>query len=214
VLDLILHSSGIFAYLTVFALLLAGALGLPVPEDLALIAAGVLIHLDQAHYLIMGAVCYIGIIIGDTIIYRIGYMTGPTLFRKRWFRRLVTSSRLHSIRSGLERRTFSTIFVARHLFYLRTASFLICGAVRLDFKRFLVCDLIAALITTPLMLFLGCLFGEHVNEILEWIERTKIVLAVGGVVVAVVLVTRWRRRRKMSGESIESNSDADIDEEA
>lgn len=194
-LDVILHSSGIFAYLVVFALLIAGALGLPVPEDLALIAAGVLVHLGQAHYLLMGVVCYIGIIVGDVIIYRIGYMAGPTLFRKRWFRRLLTASKLQKIRAGLERRTFVTIFVARHLFYLRTASFLVCGAVRLDFKKFLLCDLAAALITTPLMLFLGCLFGEHVDEILDWMEKTKIALVIGGLVVASALIYRWYKNR-------------------
>lgn len=201
-LDFILTTNGWVAYITVFCLLLAGAFGLPMPEDLALIGAGVLIHFGRAHYLIMGIVCYVGIIVGDVIIYRVGYAAGPTLFRKRWFRRLVTASRIQSIRGGLERRTFSSIFIARHLFYLRTASFLICGAVRINFTKFLICDLIAALITAPLMLFVGYLFGEHVGLILSWLEQIKFVLLVGGVVVGAVLLYRWYRRRKL-GEELE-----------
>lgn len=199
-LDFILTTNGWVAYVTVFCLLLAGAFGLPVPEDLALIGAGVLIHFGRAHYLMMGVICYVGIIVGDVIIYRVGYAAGPTLFRKRWFRRLVTASRIQSIRGGLEKRTFSSIFIARHLFYLRTASFLICGAVRINFTKFLICDLIAALITAPLMLFVGYLFGEHVGVILKWLEQLKVALLLGGIVVGGLLAHRWYTKRNMPDE--------------
>lgn len=199
-LDFILTTNGWIAYVTVFGLLLAGAFGLPVPEDLALIGAGVLIHFGRAHYLIMGLVCYVGIIVGDVIIYRVGYAAGPTLFRKRWFRRLVTASRIQSIRGGLERRTFSSIFIARHLFYLRTVSFLICGAVRINFTKFLICDLIAALITAPLMLFIGYLFGEHVGAVLAWLNQIKTILLLGGGIVVAFLAYRWYKRKNLPEE--------------
>jgi membrane protein DedA with SNARE-associated domain len=39
--DLILAANGLFAYLLVFAALMAGSIGIPAPEDLTLIAAGV-----------------------------------------------------------------------------------------------------------------------------------------------------------------------------
>jgi membrane protein DedA with SNARE-associated domain len=206
VLDFILTTNGWVAYITVFGLLLAGAFGLPVPEDLALIGAGVLIHFGRAHYLIMGVICYVGIIVGDVIIYRLGYAAGPTLFRKRWFRRLVTASRIQSIRAGLEKRTFSSIFIARHLFYLRTASFLICGAVRINFTKFLICDLIAALITAPLMLFIGYLFGEHVGVILEWLNQIKVTLLVFGIFAGVYLTYRWYKGRNIPDELEDENT--------
>ncbi len=205
-LDFILTTNGWVAYITVFGLLLAGAFGLPVPEDLALIGAGVLIHFGRAHYLIMGVICYVGIIVGDVIIYRLGYAAGPTLFRKRWFRRLVTASRIQSIRAGLEKRTFSSIFIARHLFYLRTASFLICGAVRINFTKFLICDLIAALITAPLMLFIGYLFGEHVGVILEWLNQIKVTLLVFGIFAGVYLTYRWYKGRNIPDELEDENT--------
>lgn len=187
VLDFILDTNGFGAYSLVFAFLLGGAFGLPIPEDLALIAAGILIHLGKAEAPIMALVCYIGIICGDMIIYRIGYLAGPTLFRQRWFRRLVKSSRVQWIRSNLERRAFLTIFIARHLFYLRTGTFLVCGAVRLSFVRFCVCDLLSALITTYLMLSVGYFFALHQEQLFSWMSQVKTGLVAIGIVGAVLI---------------------------
>ncbi len=198
-LDYILHSQGIGAYLVVFTLLLAGAFGLPMPEDIALIGAGILVHLQRADALYMALVCYTGIVLGDVVIYRIGYVAGPTLFRKRWFRKYVTSTRLDWIRSNLERRTFATIVVARHLFYLRTATFLVCGAVRIQFPRFLVADLVAALITAPLMLTIGYFSAEHSDQVWVWVKQVKTFLVIAGLLLLVVVGYRFRWRKE-SGE--------------
>jgi membrane protein DedA with SNARE-associated domain len=122
----------------------------------------------------------------------------------------MTSSKLQGLRANLERKTFLTIFVARHLFYLRTITFLVCGAVRVSFTRFLVADAIAALITTPLMLGIGYLFGQHYDQIVEIIKQVKVLLVVGGVGVAVYLYFRFRQKVESHAEEAE---DEEFDEE-
>jgi len=156
-------------------------------------------------------VCYLGIIAGDLIIYRVGWITGPRLFRKRWFKRFLTSTRLQTLRSNLEKRTFLTIVIARHLFYLRTATFLVCGAVRVSFSRFLIADAIAALITTPVMLGLGYLFGEHYDHLMAWMREIKIALVVLGLATALYLY--WRFKRNAESESDVENPDEEDDDE-
>jgi len=204
-LDFILNSQGVGAYLVVFVLLLAGAFGLPMPEDIALIGAGFLVHFQRADALVMALVCYVGIVLGDVVIYRIGYIAGPTLFRKRWFRKYVTSARLEWIRSDLERRTFVTIFAARHLFYLRTATFLVCGAVRIQFPRFLVSDLIAASITTPLMLFIGYLFAEHSDQLWVWVKQVKTFLLLFGLLLLAAVGYRFRWRKESEEQDLDES---------
>jgi membrane protein DedA with SNARE-associated domain len=204
-LDYILNSQGVGAYIIVFVLLLAGAFGLPMPEDIALIGAGFLVHFQRADALVMALVCYVGIVLGDVVIYRIGYIAGPTLFRKRWFRKYVTSTRLEWIRSNLERRTFVTIFVARHLFYLRTATFLVCGAVRIQFPRFLVSDLVAALITTPLMLFIGYLFAEHSDQLWVWVKQVKTFLLLFGLLLLAAVGYRFRWRKESDEQDVDES---------
>ncbi len=194
-LDVVLNTHGLVAYLAVLACLMAGALGLPVPEDLALITAGVLVHLEKAEFWLMLSVCYVGIISGDLIIFRIGWLAGPTLFRQRWVKRFMNSKKLHSIRVGLEKKTFLTIVIARHLFYLRTATFLVCGSVRMSFVRFLVADAVAALITAPLMVSIGYIGAQNYDLMLQYVKQAKIVLLIGGIITFAIVGTYiWRRR--------------------
>jgi membrane protein DedA with SNARE-associated domain len=191
--DLILGSHGLFAYLLVLIALLAGSVGIPAPEDLTLIAAGVLCSLAQVNTWIMAITCYLGLIIGDLIIYRIGWMTGPTLFRKKWFRRHISTKRLQTMRTNLHKRTMLTILVARHLFYIRTATFLMCGAVRISFTRFIIMDAIAALITTPLMMGIGFAFAHNYEMVIKWVRDLKFILIALGVIAAFFIIRHYRR---------------------
>jgi membrane protein DedA with SNARE-associated domain len=192
--DLILGAHGYFAYFIVLVALLAGSVGIPAPEDLTLIAAGVLCSLAQVNTWLMVLTCYLGLIIGDLIIYRIGWMAGPTLFRKKWFRRHISTKRLQIMRTNLHKRTMLTILIARHLFYIRTATFLMCGAVRISFVRFLVMDMIAALITTPLMMGIGYAFANNYQVILQWVRDLKFFLVALGLLAALFIIRRYRRQ--------------------
>jgi membrane protein DedA with SNARE-associated domain len=193
--DAILAAHGFLAYFLVFAALMAGSVGIPAPEDLTLIAAGVLCSLAQVNTWIMALTCYVGLILGDLIIYRIGWMTGPKLFRKKWFRRHISTKRLHVMRTNLHKRTMMTILIARHLFYIRTATFLMCGAVRISFARFVIMDAIAALITTPLMMGIGYIFAHNYDAILKYLRDVKFFLLAIGIVVGFFFLRRYRRSR-------------------
>lgn len=192
--DLILSSHGLAAYLVVFGVLVASSLGLPVPEDLTLIVAGIISNHEQVNLWLMAAICYLGILAGDLLIYRVGWLAGPALFRKKWFRRHLTTKRLHLIRENLHKRTILTIMVARHLFYIRTATFLMCGAVRLPFARFFLIDACAALITVPIMMGLGFLFAHNYEVIMAYMRQIKIALAVVGVIFLAYVIIRYRRK--------------------
>jgi membrane protein DedA with SNARE-associated domain len=202
--DFLLSSHGLFAYLLIFGILLASSLGAPIPEDLTLIVAGIMSSHETVHTWLMALTCYLGILAGDLIIYRIGWLAGPTLFRKQWFRKHLTTRRLQLIRENLDRRTVLTILVARHLFYIRTATFLMCGAVRLPFTRFFIIDACAALITVPIMMGLGYLFANNYTVILGYMSQIKVFLVVLGLVVGAVIVWRYKRTKAHTQESDDS----------
>ena len=90
--DFFLSQKGLNIYLILFLSLLAGAFGLPIPEDIPLIAAGVLIHEKETMLLPTFIICYIGIILGDVIIYSVGRFFGPSLYRKKWFKKFMKYS--------------------------------------------------------------------------------------------------------------------------
>lgn len=198
----------IWPYVKILALLLGGCFGLPIPEDIALVWAGILVH-DEANIFVMAIVCYFGILLGDILIFRAGRLAGPSLLKKRWIRSRIGSEKLQTLRAKLDSRAFVTVLIARHLFYLRTATFLVCGAVRMRFWRFLVADAIAALLTVPLMMGLGYLFAEHQDVLFTALGKVKLIL-VGFGIAALLLIVLYRIKKRKS-EALET-SDEEVDE--
>ena len=190
-------------YCGLFALLLTGALGFP-PEDVTLLLGGVVVHHGRGDLLYIFLICYFGTIIGDLFIYLVGRRYGAALFNKSWLRSRVPPSRLRWVRRGLDKRAFPTIFVARHLFYLRTLTFLTCGVVKMRFMRFLFADAVSALVSVPLMLAIGYQASDNYQAVLAYIGRAKILslflvfLAIAGIV---WLIFRSRIDREESEES-------------
>jgi len=156
------------------------------PEDIPLILGGVIANQGVVHLDTVFLVCYAGILIGDLIIYFIGRRYGPRLFAKPKMQQRFTPERVARLKRRLEKRGFVAIFIARHLPYLRTITFLACGAVKMPLRRFFVADAAAALVSAPLMLALGFIFSEHYSALVAFINKFKIVsvgLAVGMVIV-------------------------------
>lgn len=195
----LLGQDGLFLYVALLLMLLGGAIGLPIPEDLPLILAGVLAHAGRVNLELVALVCYVGVVVGDVMIFSIGRWLGPSLFQKRWFRSRFPPSKIRRLRVNLERRSLLMILIARHLFYLRTATFLTCGAVRMSPYRFIASDALAALLSLPLMIGIGYFAAEHVNALLEGVHNTKHIFALLGLMVVVVLV--YRRLRRVEEEA-------------
>jgi len=207
-----LMQNGILLYSVLFLMLLGGAIGLPIPEDLPLILGGVVVHTGQAKIELVLLICYVGVVLGDLLIFFVGRWFGPSLFQKSWFKRRFTPSKVRKVRFNLERRSLLMILVARHLFYLRTATFLTCGAVRMSPYRFIVADMFAALISVPLMVGLGYLAAQHIDVVLATVSRTKYVVLV---VSALLLIGYfWYSRRRKSCDKESTEADAPVTEEA
>lgn len=196
-------------YSALFLFLIGGALGLPIPEEMALISAGILLQTSKIDLELTVVVCFLGLVIGDVMIYFIGRYFGITLLKKRWFKSRVPVSKIKSMRLKLESRSILMIFIARHLFYLRTATFLTCGAVRMNFKKFLLADSAAASISLPLMIGLGYLAAEHYESVLAWLEKARNLTIF--LVLIVVGVYILRRRRKSVANSLEGTSDSKVE---
>ncbi len=190
-LDQLISLDGAIVYLAIFLALMGGAIGLPIPEDLPLVAAGILVQNGSASLPVLFVVCYAGVMIGDLIIFFVGRRLGPKLFSQEWFQKKLPPSKIRRFKLGIERKRLMTIFIARHLFYLRMVTFLTCGAVKMKPSRFILADALAALVSVPLMMTIGYYAAEHYEEIAKNIEIIFLVLFIG-------LIGFWvfRKRRK------------------
>ncbi len=207
--------SDLVVYVTLFSLLMTGAIGFP-PEDFTLILAGIVIHSGKGDPETIFLICYIGTILGDLFIYGIGRWFGRALFKKEWLKKRLRPGRIKLIRRGLEKRSLPMIFVARHLFYLRTVTFLSCGAVRMKFLNFVVADCFSALVSVPIMLWIGFQASEHYDTVINYLKQAKLfslVLAIALVTAVVLYILRKRAiMKKLEEEAERSLSQPDSEE--
>lgn len=200
-MDLLERLIGIFAehgYVSVFiALLLCGA-GVPLPEDITLVAGGVIAGLGYANVHAMVGVTMVGVLLGDASMFLLGHHFGARILRLRFFAWLLPPARYAKVQLKFERYGNRMMFVARFLPGMRTAVFITAGAThRVSFWRFLLLDGLAALISVPLWVYLGYLGADNRDWLATWIHRGQGGLwIIGGALIAIAAALWWRHRRR------------------
>ena len=155
-------------YPAVFASLIACGLGIPIPEDVTLVAGGIIAGLGYANVHVMFFVGLIGVIAGDGIVFAAGHFFGERILRFRFVARLVTPQRFLAVQDKFERYGKWLLFFARFMPGLRTPIFLTAGiSRRISYWRFLATDGSAAVISVPVWVYLGYYGADN----LEWLRR-------------------------------------------
>lgn len=189
-------------YVAVFmALLLCGA-GLPLPEDITLVAGGVIAGLDYVNVHTMVAVTMVGVLAGDAGMFLLGHHYGVHMLQWKPIALLMPPRRYAQMQDKFTRYGNRLMFFARFLPGMRTAVYITAGAThRVSFWRFLLLDGMAALLSVPFWVYLGY-FGANRREWLGmWIRRGQNSLwLLAGVVLVVALVLWWRQRRRNTAQ--------------
>lgn len=190
--------SGARAYVLILGLLLASAVGLPVPEDITLISAGVLAALQSIHFSIALVVCLLGVLAGDSILFFLGRAFGYRVFRLPVFRSIFTESRIQIARQKVLRNSKFICFTARFLPGLRATMYLTSGIMGVRPILFLILDFAAAVIMVPIWLYIGWFFGSNLDQALTFAFRMQRYL-IAGVLVLFLLylwLKSWMARRE------------------
>ncbi len=196
-----------FTYPAILLLLVGGGAGLPVPEELVVLTAGVLAGQGRVEVLAAGLTCYVGVLAGDLLLYSIGRYAGPKVLEQRHFRRLFTPERVRWIEQRIQQHGPGTIVIARLTAGLRAPTFLICGISRVPLRRFVLADALAALLTVPLVTFLGYHFGVRVTPVLHRVgvwEHT--IVAVLASAILLWMLVAWRKRVVRDRNPVERRS--------
>ncbi len=203
--DWFLAQEGQFLYLMICLTLIGGAFFLPFPEDLILIIIGILVQRKLVELEWAFPLAYSSIIVGDMILYGIGRRFGINLFSKRWFRNRIPPAKIKAVRARLDKNFIAAIFLGRHLFYLRTITFICCGAVKMKFLRYLLADMMAALISSTIMITIGYYASENYESIRGYIQKTEIILAIALVLGGLYWYYRHRKNQKVLVNTSESD---------
>lgn len=198
---LVLFNTGSWALWGPFLLLVLCGIGLPMPEDILLFAAGFLGAQYGIHFASTALLMYLGILIGDSMIFAAGRYFGPRLLSTRIGRWLVDETR-HAKAQVLFRKYGSwVIVVARFLPGLRAPTYLTAGTLHYSAVRFLILDGLAALLSAPIFVWLGHWawgrYAENIDTIRPLLMRAKVYIGLGAfaVIAVAALVFWWRSRR-------------------
>lgn len=200
-MDLLQQLVTIFAengYLAVFiALMICGA-GLPLPEDITLVAGGVIAGLGYANVHAMFALAMFGVLLGDCAIFLLGYRFGARILQWRLVARILTPARYAKVQEKFHRYGNRVLFIARFLPGMRTTVYLTAGMThRVSFLRFLLLDGAAALISVPFWVYLGYFGADNHQWLLTWMHRGQASLwIVLGILLLALLIAWWRHRRR------------------
>jgi membrane protein DedA with SNARE-associated domain len=175
------------AFWAVSILLFLGGLGIPIPENPALMGGGYALHKHLSPPLASLCVWYLAIMAGDSLLFASSYwlFTRPTF--SQLLNRYVGRKRLEKYRATFAGRGGWTLFLARFTFGIRALVYLAAGAARYPWQRFLAVDGVSVAI--QVLLFVG--IGFYAGERTKWAQTTgeKIALvlgicALGGIVVS------------------------------
>jgi membrane protein DedA with SNARE-associated domain len=200
-MDLLQQLITIFAengYVAVFiALMICGA-GLPLPEDITLVAGGVIAGLGYANVHAMVALAMFGVLLGDSAIFLLGHHYGARILQWRFVARVLTPERYVRVQEKFDQYGNRMLFFARFLPGMRTTVYLTAGTThRVSFLRFLLIDTLAALISVPFWVYLGFFGADNHEWLVKWLHRGQSSLWVlVGVLLLTVLVLWWKRRRR------------------
>lgn len=187
-----------FTYLGILAALLLGSVGVPIPEEMPIVAAGILSHEGLAQWWLALPVCVLGVLAGDVVLYWAGRRWGERLLRWRVVGHVLTRARADWLKAAYREHAMKTVAMARHVTGLRAAAFLTAGIARVPFWKFILADAAAAAVTVPLAFGLAYFFTHQINAILADVHRVERWLALAGLVAVagalVVYSARGNRR--------------------
>ena len=127
------------SYLGIFLFIASTGCGMPIPEEAAIVVAGVLSSQGTLHTGIAFAACLAGAIVGDSFMYAIGYRWGHGIFTSpSAVRQAIGRRKRTAIPAGDRSHALKVMLLARFLVGIRAPVYVMTGVVRMPYRRFLI----------------------------------------------------------------------------
>ncbi len=208
VLDLFLHlqehlhqltrDHGAWVYAILFLIIFAetGLVVTPfLPGDSLLFAVGAIAANPESglNVYVAGLVIFIAAVIGDTVNYSVGKFAGAALSKR--YPRLIRPEYLAKTHEFFERYGGKTIILARFVPIVRTFAPFVAGSGAMDYRRFMMFNVVGAFAWVVLILPAGWFFGN-----LPWVKKNFELVVIGIIFVSVLpmlveILREWRKRR-------------------
>jgi len=158
-----------FTYAGLFLVLVLCGMGLPVPEDIALLAGGYLVHRGIIQYPATLMVSMIGVVAGDNSLFFLGRRFGSGVISYLGLGRPQSRRQIDRLKTFMDKHGHLAIFYARFLAGLRALVYIMAGSLGVSPGRFFLYDALGALISVPVVVSIGYLFGKQIGIAIHYL---------------------------------------------
>jgi membrane protein DedA with SNARE-associated domain len=194
VVDTLLSVPPWIALLIIAALVLGEAalfFGFVLPGETAVLYGGVLAAAGQVSVVVVLLVVVLAAVIGDSVGFEVGRVMGPRLTRAPVLRN--HPDRVSAAQEYLRRRGGRAVVMGRFTAFLRAVMPGLAGASRMHYRRFLVFNVMGAILWGSACVLLGYFAAHSISTVSHYLGVTS------GVIVLVIvlgLLWAWHRRRR------------------
>lgn len=197
------YGMGVYLFLFLIVFLETGLVFLPfLPGDSLIFIAGTFAANGMMNIYVLFFVFVLAAILGDTLNYWIGHYFGKRVLEKN---RFFNKEYLKMTEEFYAKHGGKTIILARFAPIIRTFAPFVAGVGKMKYKKFLLYNIIGALLWVPLFLAAGYFFGNipFVKENLMLVVYTIIIISF---IPPAIQVWQFRKRmKKNKNKSIKKN---------
>ncbi|MFO0547276.1 MAG: DedA family protein [Polyangiaceae bacterium] len=207
-LDQVTRDYGVWTYAILAAIIFCetGLVVLPfLPGDSLLFAAGAISVRDGSglNPALLGLVLAGCAILGDTVNYHVGKAIGPRVMKSETSRWL-NKKHLEKTHRFFEKYGGKTIILARFVPIVRTFAPFVAGAGAMDYRRFIVYNIVGGAAWVTSMMGAGIVFGQ-----IPFVKKHFELVVIGIVVLSVMpMVIEWWKHRREAAEAGDEKSTA------
>lgn len=173
--------------------------GFFLPGDSLLVTAG-LLSADPAFGLniwLLGAILTVAAIVGDTVGYNVGKASGPRIFTREdslFFHK----DHLLKAQAFYEKHGGKTIIIARFMPIVRTFAPVVAGVGRMEYRAFLMYNVIGGVLWIWSMLLTGWILARTVPGVAKHVEKVILVVVFLSVLPGIIAWVRERQKKAAS----------------
>lgn len=191
-----------YVYTFIVLFMTASSFGLPIPEEITLVSAGVVAHMaltpemypppypgaEGVSLITLSIVCFLAVLGSDLLIYFLGRTYGKKIVRSKFVMNRIGQERFNKINEFFQKYSFWACGIFRFTPGIRFPGHLSCGMMEIPLWKFILVDGTAALFSVPTQVILVAIYGQVIMA--KFKEFKIIIISVFG-----VLILLWLLRK-------------------
>ncbi len=199
-------------YLGIVAFLAMCGCGIPIPEEVPLVVAGVLSSQGALKPWLAFASCLGGALLGDSIMYAIGRRLGHGwLTQHPSIERFIDADKEEKFEHAVRKHGFKVLLLTRFLVGVRGPVYYAAGAAKMPYLKFLLWDSIAATGVVGLVFGLAYAFGKPIAKLIHSAETVATAVVVVGLMLVGIYYIYKKQTTKVAA-ALEDITEHDAEE--